>query len=219
MHTRTILALSVTAALGLSACGSGSELLTQEQATEVLLTQEEFPLEGFTRGEVDSGVAEADEGTAGDLLEDFPGADQFSQECLDALGSLETMDADFAAQASVEFLGEESGASLFGQPSVQLVVASMEEGDNPLDMIDSLNSACEEITVEEDGMSMTMSFNEVEGDAQGTTIAVGVLGQTFELTVAGRESSGNYTVVTAMGIAPEDIIEVLDAQDEKIANL
>lgn len=218
MHTKTLLVLSAASAAGLAACGGGGALLSQEQATRALLTQEEFPLEGFTAGEVEEGVDEDTGGAAGDLLEDFPGADEFSDECVEALGALESMEADFSAQSTVEFTGDDPGASLFGAPSVQLIVASLEEGDNPLGMMESLNSACEQITLEEDGMSMTMEFTEVSGDAQGTTISVGVMGQTFELTVAGREDGGNYTVVTAMGVPDEDVIKVLDAQQEKIAS-
>lgn len=216
---RTILpALTALAALGLSACGGGGDPLTQEQTTQALLTQEEFPLEGFTRGEVDEGVEDA-EGAAGDLLEDFPGADQLSAECVEALGSLETLDADFGAQSTVEFVGEDTEGSLLGPSTVQLIVASMEEGDNPLELIESLNSACDDITIEEDGISMTMGFSEVEGDAQGTTITVEFLGQSLEVTVAGREDAGTYVVVTATGLDDGEIIRVLDAQEEKVANL
>ncbi|MCK0112228.1 hypothetical protein MWU75_08775 [Ornithinimicrobium sp. F0845] len=222
MHRRTTttsgLVLSAVACLGLSACGGGDDPLTQEQASQALLTEEDFPLEGFTAGEVQEGAAEED-AAAGELLEDVPGADQFSDECLDALGTLESLDADFTAQSMVEFTGEDTGASLLGPPTVQVIVASMEEGDNPLELIESLNSACDDITVEEEGMSMTMGFNEVEGDAQGTTISMGLLGQTLEVTVAGREDGGNYTVVTAVGLSAEELISVLDAQDEKVANL
>lgn len=218
MRTRTMFALSAVAVLGLSACGGGSsEPLTQEQTTQALLTDEDFPLDGFTAGPVEEGMSD-DDGAAGDVLEDFPGGDQLSEECVEALGAINTLDADFSAQSTVEFTGEDSGASLFGPSTLQLTVASLEEGDNPLDMIHGLNDACEEVTVEEEGFTMTMSFNEIDG-AQGTKITMDVMGQSIDVAVVGREDGGNYSVVMAMGISDEEIIQVLDAQEDKVANL
>lgn len=221
MRTRTMFAVTAAAALTLSACGGGGgDLLTQEQSADALLTEEEFPLDGFTRGEVEEGSSDdSAESTAGadDLLEGFPGADQLSQECQDALTGIASMETDFSSQSQVEFTGTE-GDSLLGAPTVQLVVASM-EGDNVLDAIDSLNSECEEVTIEESGMEMTMSFSEVEGDAQGTKIGVDMMGQGIEMIFAGREDGGNYTVVTGMGVTDDEVLQVLDAQDEKIDEL
>lgn len=217
MRTRTMFALTAAAALTLSACGGGAEPLTQEQASEVLLTEADFPLDGFTAGTPEEGSSD-DGGGTGDVLEGFPGADQLDQDCQDALTAIASIDADFTAQSSVEFTGSGEETPM-GPPSVQVTVASMEEGDNPLDAVAELNSACEEVTIEEQGMEMTMGFSEVEGDAQGTKISIGVMGQSLEMTLAGREDGGNYTVVMATGISDDEAIQVLDAQDEKISEL
>ncbi len=215
MPTRTIFALTAVAALGLSACGGGAEPLTQEEANQALLTQDDFPLEGYTAGEPTEGAN--DSGSTEDILADFPGADELSQECQDALTAIGAIDADFTANASVEFTG--SGDSPMGPPTVQVTVASMEDGDNPLDAVEELNSACEETTIQAEGMEMTMSFSEIDGDAQGTKIEVGVMGQSLAVTMAGREDNGNYTVLMGTGITDDEAIQVLDSQDEKIADL
>ncbi len=62
MGRRTTTALIATAMVGLSACGGGLEL-DQAQTSEVLLTSEEFPLDGFTRGEVEEVAADSAEAT------------------------------------------------------------------------------------------------------------------------------------------------------------
>ncbi|USQ80224.1 hypothetical protein NF556_00750 [Ornithinimicrobium faecis] len=219
MRTRTMFALAAAATLTLSACGGGAEPLTQEQASEVLLTDADFPLEGFTAGTPEEGSSDDDGGGTEDILEGFPGVDQLSQECKDALTAMGSINADFTAQTSVEFTGAETEETPMGAPSVQVTVASMEEGDNPLDAVSELNSACEEVTIEEQGMEMTMGFGEVEGDADGTKITIEAMGQSMEMVLAGREDGGNYTVLMATGVTDDEAIQVLDAQDEKISEL
>lgn len=219
MRTRTMFALTAATALTLSACGGGSEPLTQEQTSEALLTEDEFPLDGFTMGTVEEGVSDDDSSTADDNpLEGFPGADQLSQECQDALTAVGSMETSATAQSQVEFTGSE-GDGLLGPPSVQLIVAAMDDGDNPLDAVGQLNDECEEVEIEEEGITMTMSFSEIDGDAQGTKIGVDVMGQSVEMIFAGREDGGTYSVVTGMGVSDDEVIQVLDAQDEKIADL
>lgn len=217
MRNTALIALTAAAALGLSACG-GSEPLTQEQTRDALLTEEEFPLDGFVPGaisEQEGGDDSSD--TSEDILSEFPGAEDMDQECQDALAGLESLDAGFGASSSLDFTGAEEGP--FGPPTVSVVVASTEDGDNPFDTVEQLNSACEEVTIEEEGMSMTVKFEEIEGDAQGTKITMEVMGQSIELSVAGREDGGNYAIVTGMGVSDDQVIEVLDAQEAKIADL
>lgn len=219
MRTTPMFALAAATALTLSACGGGSDPLTQEQTAEALLTEEEFPLEGFTAGTIQEGTGDTTADPDDDPLAGFPGADQLEQECQDALSEIGSMDAVFDAQSSLEFTGTAGAEDVTGPPTVQLVVAALGDGDNPLDLIDGLNSSCEEVTVEDGGMSMTMTFSEVDGDAQGTTIGIEMAGLDLEVIFAGREDGGTYTVVTGMGITDDEAIQVLDAQDEKIASL
>ncbi|WP_256842298.1 hypothetical protein [Ornithinimicrobium cryptoxanthini] len=215
MRRTMTIALTATALLGLSACG-GSEPLTQEQSREALLTQEDFPLDGFAAGTVEEGASDSE---ATDALADFPGADQFSDECTDALESVENVGSKFTTQSSVDFTGDDSSATLIGPAEVTVVVASLEEGDNPLEAVNALSSACDEVKIEEQGMELTINFNEVDGDAQGAKISLSMGGQAMEMVIAGREDGGNYAVVTGTGVSDEELMEVLDAQEEKIADL
>jgi hypothetical protein len=217
MRRTMTIALTATALLGLSACGGGNEALTQEQTREALLTEEDFPLDGFTAGEVTEGSS--DDGEEAVPLEDFPGQDQLSDECVELLESLEGMDTNFTAQSSVDFTGEEGAETPLGAPTVSLIVASAEESDSPLDAIDELSSACEEVTIEEDGLEMTLAFEDVEADAQGTNISMSVMGMTFDVTMVGREDDGNFVVVMGMGVSEDDVVEVLEAQEEKMDEL
>lgn len=219
MRNTTLIALTAAATLGLAACGGSSDPLTQEQTREALLTEAEFPLDGFTAGEV-SEREEGEDSTESpeDVLSDFPGAEDLDQECQDALASLDSLDADFSASSSLDFTGTE-GESMFGAPTVTVVVAAQDGADNPFETVEQLNSACEEITVEEEGISMTVKFEEIDGDAEGTKITMELMGQTVSLSVAGREDGGNYAIVTGMGVSDEDVLEVLDAQHTKIADL
>ena len=68
-------------------------------------------------------------------------------------------------------------------------------------------------------MELTINFNEVEGDAQGTKISMSVAGEEIEMVIAGREDGGNYAVVTGAGVTDQQLMEVLDAQEKKIADL
>lgn len=208
--------LAATALLGLSACGGGAEPLTQEQASEALLTQDDFPLDGFTAGSVTEGSSDSE---ATDALADFPGADQFSDECTDALAAVENVGSKFTTQSSVDFTGDDPSATLAGPAEVTVVVASLDEGENPLEAIDALSSVCDEVKIEEQGVELTIGFNEVEGDAQGTKISLSVAGQEMEMAIAGREDGGNYAIVTGLGVTDEELMEVLDTQEQKVADL
>lgn len=214
-RTMTI-GLAATALLGLSACGGGAEPLTQEQASEALLTQDDFPLDGFTAGSVTEGSSDSE---ATDALSSFPGADQLSDECTDALAGVENVGQKFTTQSSVDFTGDDAEATLAGPAEVTVVVASLDEGDNPLEAIDALSSVCDEVKIEEQGMELTLAFKEVEGDAQGTKISLDLAGESMEMTIAGREDGGNYAIVTGLGVTDEELMEVLDAQEKKVADL
>lgn len=216
MRRTMTIALTATALLGLSACGGGAEPLTQEQSREALLTQEDFPLDGFTAGTVEEGASDSE---ATDALADFPGADQFSDECTDALSAVENVGSEFTTQSSVDFTGDDASATLIGPAEVTVVVASLEEGDNPLEAINAVGSACDEVKIEEQGMELTLGFDEVDGDAQGVKISMSLAGQNVEMVIAGREDGGNYAVVTGAGVSDEDLMKVLDAQEQKIADL
>lgn len=218
MRRTLTIALTASAVLGLSACGGGAAPMTQEQSRDALLTDAEFPLDGFTAGEISEGTS--DDTSESLSLEEIVGDDQLSKECSDAWQKLDTLEADFTAKSSVDFTSDGAPDPLFGEPpTVSLIVASLEDGDSPLDAFDALNAACDDFTIEESGMSMTLGFSDVEGDAQGTKMTMTLEDQRIDLTMAGRQSGDNYTLVTGAGVADADLMKVLDAQEEKVADL
>src|SRR5688572_30050363 len=101
MRRSTTIALALATALSLAACsddGGVSEApegeaaenaLTQEQTAELLLTEEEFPIDGWTRGEVEeveAGDSAGETASDGDSFNDlFPDTEGIPRECLDAL--------------------------------------------------------------------------------------------------------------------------------------
>lgn len=216
MRRTMTIALSAAALVGLAACG-GSEPLTQEQTRDALLTEGEFPLDGFTAtGEIEEGTDESPAG-GDDLLEDFPGADQLEQECQDALTAVAESAPEFTAQSSLTFTNA-SAESAMGPPTVELGVGAF-EGDDPLEVIEDLNSACDEVSIEQDGFSMTMTFSELDGDAQGTKIGLDAMGEGLEIIMAGRVDGENLVLISGQGVEEGEVIEVLDAQQEKIDEL
>lgn len=215
MRRTTTIALSAAALVGLAACG-GAEPLTQEQTTEALLTEEDFPLDGFTAGEVTEGSTGTD-GGAEDVLEGFPGADQLEQECQDALTAMGEADPDYEAQSSISFTGSE-GDSPMGPSTIEVGIASA-EGEDPLGLIDDVTSSCDEVTIEQDGFTMTMNFEEIDGDAQGAKITLDVMGESVALILGGRQDGDNFVWVNGQGVEDADVITVLDAQEEKINDL
>ncbi len=198
--------------LVLSSCGSGVEL-SQEETAEALLTAEEFPLEGFTRGEVDEslpegGEEETDEDSLAALLEgqDVP------EECQEALEATDLNSGTITAQSKATFTQGDESAPL--PTEVELVVATV-DGDSPLDALAAVNDECEEIRVEEDGLAMTMSFSELEG-LEGTKVSVAVDEVTIDMLMGGASQDRMVVAAVATGVDEGELKEVVDTQVDKL---
>lgn len=196
--------------LGLSACG-GSVELDQTQTAEVLLTAEEFPLDGFTRGEVEQSSGEEepqDQGSMADLVEgqDVP------EKCLDALEATNFDDRSFAAQSDVEFTGGDGSALI--PLSVDIIVATM-DGDSPLTALANVSTECDTLTMDEDGVSMTMSFSEL-ADLEGTKMAITMADIELEAIVGGELSDKMLVAAFSTGVSEADVVKVVEAQMQKV---
>jgi hypothetical protein len=216
-RTVTALAATATSVLALSACGGdeGAEL-TQEQTAEVLLTEEEFPLEGFTRGP----VAQQEEGSEATAAPDESLAaliegQEVPEGCREALESTSFGDDDLAAESSVSFSGDDTTSML--PQNVELVVATT-DGSSPLVPLAEVNDECGEIEIEESGVAMTLTFAELES-LEGTRLTIGAADQEFEMTMGGRTLGSTVVAVLATGVSEEDVVRVVEAQVEKVQAL
>ncbi len=208
-----LLCLLATASL-VTACGGASEL-SQQQTADVLLTQEDFPVDGFTRGEVterdpttdDAQTTASTEDSLAALVEgqDVPGA------CREALEETGLSDADVAAQSSVTFSGDSSGLL---PTEVELVVATI-DGDSPLDPLAAVNQECEQLTFEESGITTTLDFSELD-NLDGTTMVITFAEQELQMTVGGRTEGSTVVAVSATGVQQADVERIVQAQFDKI---
>lgn len=208
-----LLCLLSASAAGLSACGASE--LTQAQTASVLLTQEEFPVEGFTRGEVsERDPAEDDAETtasADDSLAALIEGQDVPDACREALEATGLSDAGVVAQSSVTFSGESSGLL----PTEAELVVAVTDGASPLDALVAVNTECEELTLEESGISTTLKFTELE-NLEGTKMVVAFADQELTLTVGGRTEGDTLVAVSSTGVEEADVEQIVQAQFDRI---
>lgn len=185
--------------------------LDQAQTAEVLLSAEEFPLDGFTRGDVEQSSGEDDaegEGSLADLVEgqDVP------EKCLSALEATNFDDSSFVAQSDVEFSGGDESAMF--PVAVDIIVATM-DGDSPLTALADVSTECETLTMDQEGASMTMTFSEL-ADLEGTKMSITVADIDLEAIVGGQSSDKMLVAAFSTGVPEADVVEVVEAQMTKV---
>lgn len=217
-RTVTTLSMAALAVTGLTACGgSGDEDLTQAQTSQALLTQEDFPLEGYVRGEVTERAADADTQTANpdDSLASLMEGTDVSQECITALDATNFEGSATEAESSVPFVSETPGEAII--PEMEIVVATA-AGDSPLDLLNDVNDACQDEEVSDPDLGFTMTFSSLE-NLDGTKISVAIADQTVEMTMAGKTEGNTIVAVLGQGVSEEDVETVVDAQVAKVNSL
>lgn len=181
---------------------------------DALLTEDEFPLDGFTRGtvtqEAGSDGASAEEATG--ALEELTAGQDLSPECEEALQATDIGQSEVGDGSAVDFTGPAGSTPL--PTSIALVVAPF-EGDSPLDAMSNVSSACESLTIEEGGQSMTMNFNELD-ELDGTEIAMDISGLTVDLIFGGKSNDDVVVLAVSTGVEEADVAKVVDAQLEKV---
>lgn len=196
--------------LGLSACG-GSVELDQAQTAQVLLTAEEFPLDGFTRGEVEQSSPDEDADDEGSLADLVEGQD-VPEKCLTALEATNFSEDSFAAQSDVEFTGGDESAMF--PVAVDIIVATM-DGDSPLTALADVSTECDALTVDEGGANMTMTFSELT-DLEGTKMSITVAEVDLEAIVGGESSDKMLVAAFSTGVPEADVVKVVEAQMKKV---
>ncbi len=203
--------------LALTACGGGVEL-TQPQTAEALLSAEEFPLDGFTRGKVEekepSSEDDASQSTeaADDSLAALLEGQDVPEECREALEATDLGEDNFTAQSSVEFTQGDESAPL--QTSIELIVATV-DGDSPLEPMSTVNDTCEELTIEEDGISMVLSFDDLD-ELDGTKMSIALGELNVDMLMGGRTEDAMVVAGFATGVEEADLTKVIEAQIAKL---
>lgn len=199
--------------IGLSACSDRE--LTQAQTADVLLTEGEFPIEGFTRGEVNERepTEDAAETTASpdDSLAALIEGQDVPDACREALEATGLSDEGVVAQSSVTFSGESS--DLLPREAELVVVTT--DGSSPLDALATVNQECEELRLEESGVTTTLEFTELN-NLDGTNIAIAFGDQELSLTVGGRTEGSTVVAVSSTGVEEGDVEQIVQAQFDKI---
>lgn len=200
-------------ALGLTGCGDSE--LTQAQTANVLLSEAEFPVQGFTRGEVserdpaedDAETTASTDDSLAALVEgqDVPGA------CREALEQTGLSDEGVLAQSSVTFTGASDGLL---PTEVELVVATT-DGTSPLAALAAVNTECDKLTVQESGVSTTLDFAELD-NLDGTRMTVTFADQELTLTVGGRTEGDTLVAVSSSGVKEADVEQIVQTQFDKI---
>ncbi len=205
-----------TAMLGLTACGGGLAL-DQEQTAQVLLTSEEFPLDGFTRGDVEEvspGDADVTSAPSDDSLAALLEGQDVPEVCLEALEATDLSNDDFTAQSSVLFTQGDASAPL---PNTVNVVVATVEGESPLEPLSSVNDECGEITVDEAEGSMVMSFEDLES-LDGTKLSVAMGELTVDMIMGGTMEDQMIVAGFATGLDEDQLTSVIDAQMAKLTD-
>ncbi len=198
---------------GVTAC-AGSLELTQPQTAQVLLTSEEFPLDGFTRGEVETAAEDgvASDDPARDSLAALLEGQDVPPQCLEALRATDLGNDDFSAESSVTFTQGDASAPL--PTTLDLVVATV-DGESPLKPLSTVNDECDEVSLEDEGVSMVMTFDDLS-ELEGTKMSV-ALGELNVDMMMGGSMEGNMIVAGfATGLQEDQLQKVVQAQVKKM---
>ncbi|MGB3259185.1 MAG: hypothetical protein WBA72_14500 [Ornithinimicrobium sp.] len=217
MGTRTTIALVGTAVLGLTACSGGVEL-DQAETAEVLLSSEEFPLDGFTRGEVEESAPDNADPTSApseDSLAALLQDQDVPEVCLEALEATDLSNDDFTAQSSVLFSQGDASTPL---PTTVNVVVATVEGESPLEPLSSVNEECDEITLDEAEGSMVMSFEDLDS-LDGTKLSVAMGELTVDMIMGGTMEDQMIVAGFSTGLSEDQLVSVIDAQVEKLSDV
>ncbi len=191
--------------------------LNQAETAEVLLTSEEFPLDGFTRGEVEEASPEDADATSApseDSLAALLQDQDVPEVCLEALEATDLSNDDFTAQSSVLFSQGDASTPL---PTTVNVVVATVEGESPLTPLSSVNDECGEITVDEAEGSMVMSFDDLDS-LDGTKLSVAMGELTVDMIMGGTMQDQMIVAGFSTGLDEDQLASVIDAQVAKLTD-
>ncbi len=211
-RTLAMITAGLVAAGSLSACGGGPDALDAGGAKEVLLSSEKFPLDGFTQGEVKNEVDQDATMETGDLKKSFEQLGELDEGCKKALDSLgEVKASDYMdSQASADYTKDKQSVAL-------MVGGTKKDGQEILDRFKKVGAECDELSKEEQGMKVTVNFEEVKkDDFEGATISMDVMGQKQDITMGGKTVGENLIMAMGQGISADDAAKVVGEQAKAV---
>lgn len=185
----------------IAACGGGPDALDDAAAEKALLSQDDFPLDGFTRGEVTTGVQKATDFDPSTL----PDTDETCHKALE----------DFSAVKPEEYLSSSASARFEDgkDKSVDLQVSGTSKEPEKLIEITRALGECKEVKSSGGGVDLTTSFEEFENDdVRGVRVRSEAGGQTQEIWMGGRTAGDNVVYATATGVSEDDLAKVVNEQ-------
>ena len=209
---------AISAAL-LAGCGGGPEALSTEDAEATLLTEESFPLDGFTKSDnggeesesqSDDSESEDDEDQSFEdivfMFEDVPDG------CKDAgkeIDESETFNTDDDADGpTATFEKDDSVAE----------VSISEKKDNYEDAVKAIHKLADECGELTGGpYDMKMSFEKIdEDDARGLEMKIGVLDEVQRLTLLTTSVGENVISTSVEQLSQDDAKKILEAQKKAV---
>ncbi|WP_374928387.1 hypothetical protein [Kytococcus sedentarius] len=216
MRTTRTLALITTglvAAGTLSACGGGPDALDQAGTKEVLLSSEDFPLDGYEQGTVKEGSDNDENIDTEGLKNSFSAFGELNEECKTAMDEMsELKPSDYLeAQSSADYTGGEN-------KTVSLMVGgTKEDAQKLIDAFKKLGAECDELKQEQQGVEISVKFDEVDEDNfAGSTITMEAAGEKQELAMGGKTVGDNLVMVMTQGASVDDAQKVVEAQAKAI---
>jgi hypothetical protein len=187
--------------------GATRPALTQPETVELLLEEDEFPLEGYTRGEpaeISTDVAVL----AASALMDSEQLDPGCREAAELARSV--LPPQAGSQVTFTAEGEDGQAH---QVTV-MVFSTVVEVDYFGAYADQAE-ACG--TVEENDRVLELAPLQTEG-VQGYTLGTDLGGLRVDLVLAGRSVGFNHAAVTALDLSEQEAVRVLQAQMDKVTS-
>lgn len=201
------LPLLVLGSLVLTACGGGPEALEDDAAAEkALLTDEEFPLDDWTRGTVTTGVVDAPSPAESDPQ---PSGDE---DCVKA------QEAFFSTVHS-EYLSS-SATAVYAQDvhNISLQVSGTTKEPDHLIKVTRGLVECGEIVGEQGGVEVTSRFERLDQDDVSGVRMVQQYGDSdeVELFMGGRTVGDNIVYAVGQDVSKDDFARVVNEQVEKL---
>ena len=146
------------------------------------------------------------------LKNSFASFGKLNEECesaMDGLGELNPKDY-LESQASADYENGDKTVSL-------MVGGTKKDGEDFINALKKLGTDCEELKQEQQGVEISVKFDEVDEDNfTGTTITMEAAGEKQELALGGKTVDDNLVMAMTQGVNADDAATIVEKQIEAI---